>query len=81
MNLAKSRFEKAMSVTVEKHQSGASIEETTAAARKILAESGLFGKKIDHDTRRLVAKVTGVELDPGQGHGTKNADGSISYRG
>ncbi len=75
------RLQLAIDAATAKHQAGADVSDIVSAARSALAGAGEFGKSLDRSTRRAVRQVTGMDLQPGEGHGTKRADGTISYRG
>jgi outer membrane receptor for Fe3+-dicitrate len=80
MNMT-NRLQTAIDAATAKHQAGADVADVVAAAHTVLSASGEFGKSLDRSVRRVVRQVTGLELQPGQGHGSRRADGTISYRG
>lgn len=75
------RLQHAIDAATATHQAGASVADIISAADAVLSASGEFGKSLDRSIRRVVRQVTGLELQPGQGHGGRRADGTISYRG
>ncbi|ADU99467.1 hypothetical protein [Alicycliphilus denitrificans] len=75
------RLQLAIDAATAKHQAGADVADIVAAAHAVLSASGEFGKGLDRSVRRVVRNVTGLDLEPGQGHGNRRADGAINYRG
>lgn len=58
---------------------GVNVAKRTAAITKRRENKGEFGKSLDRNVRREVAKKIGVKLPPGAGSGRMTTRG-ISYR-
>lgn len=70
----------AIDAATQAQQSGAELADITRAAHDELERAGEFGKSLDRNTRRVVRQVTGVRLEPGEGHGKHLANGLVIYR-
>jgi hypothetical protein len=72
---------KAMSAARACHAANGTPTDVASAARMVLENAGGFGKDLDRKVRRMCKTVTGVDLQPGEGHGHIKIDGGVSYRG